>query len=170
MDQRELRALQGPLKDAYRTAPEQAQVIARAVGHVEPTEIACKVVVAQSERRVGLHRATGGTGALACSADMLMEALVACAGVTLAAVATATGVSIHSGQITAEGTWDARGTLGVDRSASVGLTGVVLRFELDSPADDDALQRLITMTERYCVILQTLRAPVPVESHWERAS
>jgi uncharacterized OsmC-like protein len=168
MDQLGLRALQGPLKDAYRASPERARVIARAVGVLEPTDVACRVTIGDGERRAGLHPATGGTGALACSADMLMEALVACAGVTLSAVATALAIPIRGGRITAEGTWDARGTLGVDRTASVGLTHVALQFTLDSPAADDALQRLIAMTERYCVILHSLRTPVPVDSSWDR--
>src|SRR6202012_1180532 len=110
----------------------------------------------------GLHKAGGGTGELACSADMLREALVGCAGVTLRAVATAMGVTVRGGKVIAEGIWDARGTLGVDRSVPVGLTEIKLRFEVDCDADRTKLEKMIQTTERYCVILQTLKAPPAV--------
>lgn len=111
------------------------------------------------ETDAGLHPATGGDGSLACSADMLLEALVACAGVTVSAVATAMGVKLRGGRVVAEGHWDARGTLGVDREAPVGLTDIALTFELDTDADAATVQRLVEMSERFCVIYQTLRAP-----------
>ncbi len=119
--------------------------------------MACTVPSWHGETKAGLHPATGGSGDLACSADMLLEAVVACAGVTLRAVATAMGVTIRNGRVIAEGAWDARGTLGIDRTVPVGLTGLNLHFEVDSDADPAKLQRMIQTTERYCVILQTLR-------------
>jgi uncharacterized OsmC-like protein len=111
----------------------------------------------------GLHKAGGGSGELACSADMLLEALVGCAGVTLRAVATAMGITVRGGKVIAEGIWDARGTLGVDRSAPVGLTEITVRFQVDSDADPAKLERMIQTTERYCVILQTLKSPPRIE-------
>jgi uncharacterized OsmC-like protein len=111
------------------------------------------------ETKAGLHKATGGNGDLACSADLLLEAVVACAGVTLRAVATASGVTLRSGRVIAEGCWDARGTLGIDRQVPIGLTDISLRFEIDSDADPAQLERIVKTTERYCVILQTLRNP-----------
>jgi uncharacterized OsmC-like protein len=159
MDAEQLRALQAPLKQRYRETPDAARVQARAEARLDPGDIACLVPSSHGETKAGLHPSTGGSGDLACSADMLLEAVVACAGVTLRAVATAMGVTIRDGRVIAEGTWDARGTLGVDRSAPVGLTDINLRFEIDSDADPAKLQRMIQTTERYCVILQTLRNP-----------
>ncbi|HUB50493.1 MAG TPA: OsmC family protein [Acetobacteraceae bacterium] len=159
MNAEQLRAAQAPLKQRYREAPDQARVPARAEAVLDPDDVACRVPSWQGEVHAGLHPATGGSGALACSADMLLEALVACAGVTLRAVATAMGVAIRSGRVVAEGHWDARGTLGVDRAAPVGLTDITLSFDVDSDADAAKLERMIATTERYCVILQTLRAP-----------
>ena len=121
--------------------------------------LACRVRSWGGETDAGLHPATGGDGSLACSADMLLEALVACAGVTVSAVATAMGVKLRGGRVVAEGHWDARGTLGVDREAPVGLTDIALTFELDTDADAATVQRLVEMSERFCVIYQTLRAP-----------
>lgn len=158
-----LRSKQAPLKQQYRESPGTAVVRASAVGRLDVDQIACVVSSWHGETIAGLHAATGGSGALACSADLLLDALVACAGVTLSAVATSLGVAVRGGQVVAEGTWDARGTLGVDKSAAVGLTNITLRFELDSPASDVELERLIEMTERYCVILQTLRSPPRLE-------
>jgi len=155
----ELRSLQAPLKQRYRDTPEAARTPARAEARLDPAEVACSIPSWQGETTAGLHQATGGTGELACSADMLLQAVVACAGVTLRAVATAMGVTIRSGKVIAEGSWDARGTLGIDRSAPVGLTDISLRFEVDSDADPAKLQRMIQTTERYCVILQTLKNP-----------
>mgnify|MGYP005810237151 CR=1 FL=1 len=163
MNADELRALQAPLKQRYREDPSSARVTARAEGRLDPNDISCTVRTSIGEVKAGLHPAGGGTGELACSADMLLDALVACAGVTLRAVATAMGVTVRAGRIIAEGVWDARGTLGVDRAVPVGLTEIALRFEVDSDADQIKLERMIQTTERYCVILQTLKNP-PVVS------
>jgi uncharacterized OsmC-like protein len=157
MDAEQLRTLQAPLKQCYRDTPDAARVPARAEARLDPDTIAATVPSWHGETKAGLHPATGGSGDLACSADMLLEAVVACAGVTLRAVATAMGVAVRSGRVIAEGTWDARGTLGIDRSVPVGLSDINLRFEIDSDADPAKLERMIQTTERYCVILQTLR-------------
>ena len=159
MNADELRALQAPLKQSYRDTPDAAKVTARAEGSLDPNDIAIVVDAWHGKVTAGLHPAGGGTGALACSADMLLEALVGCAGVTFRAVATAMGVTVRGGKVTAEGKWDARGTLGVDKTAPVGLTDISLRFEVDCDADRTKLERMIQTTERYCVILQTLKAP-----------
>ena len=159
MDAEQLRTLQAPLKQRYRETPDAARVPARAEARLDPSDIACLVPSSHGETRAGLHPATGGPGNLACSADMLLEAVVACAGVTLRAVATATGVTVRGGRVIADGTWDARGTLGIDRSAPVGVTDINLRFEIDCDADQAKLARMLQTTERYCVILQTLRNP-----------
>ena len=159
MNAEQLRAMQAPIKQRYRETPDAARVPARAEARLDADDIACTVPSKHGQTKAGLHPATGGTGELACSADMLMEAVVACAGVTLRAVATAMGVTIRSGRVIAEGNWDARGTLGIDRAAPIGLTDISLRFEVDSDADPAKLERMIQTTERYCVILQTLRNP-----------
>lgn len=159
MNAEELRAMQAPIKQRYRDDPASARIPARAEAVLSADDIACTVVGREGTLVAGLHPAAGGSGALACSADMLLEAVAACAGVTLRAVATAMGVSIRSGRVVAEGVWDARGTLGVDRAAPVGLTEITLAFEVDCDADDAKLERMIQTTERYCVILQTLRTP-----------
>ncbi len=159
MNAEELRARQTPLKQQYREKPETALIPSHAEGTLERNDIACTVRSWHGETTAGLHKAGGGSGELACSADMLLEALVACAGVTLRAVATAMGVTIHKGKISADGLWDARGTLAVDRAAPVGLTEVTLRFDIDCDADQAKLERMIQTTERYCVILQTLKNP-----------
>lgn len=159
MDAEQLRALQAPLKQRYREHPETALVTAHAEAVLSQDDITCTIRSWGGETRAGLHQATGGTGALACSADMLLEALVACAGVTLRAVATAMGVTFRSASVIAEATWDARGTLGIDRAAPIGLTDIALRFEIDSDAEPDRIARLIQTAERYCVILQTLKNP-----------
>jgi uncharacterized OsmC-like protein len=158
MDADALRALQAPLKQRYREQPETAVVTLRASG--EATEaVSCKVETGRALVEAGLHPATGGDGSLACSGDMLLEALVACAGVTLRAVATAIGVEVRQAKITAEGDLDFRGTLGVSREAPVGFRDIRLRFDLDSDADESKRADLIRLTERYCVVLQTLRQP-----------
>ena len=159
MNAEQLRAMQAPIKQRYRDTPDAAKVPARAEARLDLDDIACTVPSWHGETRAGLHPSTGGSGELACSADMLLEAVVACAGVTLRAVATAYGVTLRSGKVIAEGNWDARGTLGIDRSAPIGLTDINLRFEIDSDADPEKLQRIIQTAERYCVILQTLRNP-----------
>jgi uncharacterized OsmC-like protein len=172
MDAKELRALQAPLKQKYREKPETARIPAHAEARLDPDRLACHVQARGGETAAGLHPAAGGDGSLACSADMLLEALAACAGVTLVAVATAMGVRLRGGRVIAEGHWDARGTLGVDRptprgeaargsqtAAPVGLTDIALTFELDTDADAATIERLVATSERYCVIYQTLRAP-----------
>ena len=159
MNAEQLRAQQAPLKQRYRDAPAAALVPARAEASLDPADVACTVPGWHVDTRAGLHPATGGSGELACSADMLLQAVVACAGVTLRAVATAMGVTVRSGRVIAEGHWDARGTLGIDRAVPVGLTDIALKFEVDCDADPAKLERMIQTTERYCVILQTLRSP-----------
>ena len=159
MDAEQLRAVQAPIKQRYRDTPDAARVPARAEARLDPGEIACVVPGWHGETTAGLHPAAGGTGALACSADMLLEAVVGCAGVTLRAVATAMGVTVRGGRVLAEAHWDARGTLGIDRAVPVGLGDVKIRSEIDSDADPAKLERMIQTTERYCVILQTLRNP-----------
>ncbi len=159
MNADELRAKQAPLKQLYRDQPEAALVVARAEGSLDPNDIAIAVDAWHGKVTAGLHKAGGGSGEEACSADMLLEALVGCAGVTLRAVATAMGVTIRSGKVIAEGLWDARGTLGVDRNTPVGLTEVTVKFDVDCDADRAKLERMIQTTERYCVILQTLKSP-----------
>jgi uncharacterized OsmC-like protein len=162
MKAEDLRALQAPLKQKYKENPASALTPARAEGRLEIDGIACVVRAWHGETKAGLHPAGGGSGELACSADMLLEALVGCAGVTLGAVATAMGIPIRGGRVIAEGLWDARGTLGVDRAAPVGLTEVSVRFELETDADPAKVARMIETTERYCVVFQTLRTPPKV--------
>jgi uncharacterized OsmC-like protein len=156
-----LRALQAPLKQRYRDDPAAAVVTLRASG--EATEgVSCKVETGRALVEAGLHPATGGDGSLACSGDMLLEALVACAGVTLRAVATAIGVDLRRATVSAEGDLDFRGTLGVSKEAPVGFRDIRLRFDLDTDADEAQRTNLIRLTERYCVVLQTLRRAPPV--------
>jgi uncharacterized OsmC-like protein len=159
MKPEELRAIQAPLKQRYRDEPERAQVRSRAEGTLDVSGVACNVRVWNGQTRAGLHPAGGGTGQDACSADMLLEALVGCAGVTLAAVATAMSIPMRGAKVVAEGTWDARGTLGVDRSAPVGLTEIALTFEIDADAEPDKVARMVELAERYCVVAQTLLHP-----------
>jgi uncharacterized OsmC-like protein len=155
----ELRAIQAPLKQLYREHPESALIPARAEGSLDPNDIMIAVDGWAGKVVAGLHKAGGGSGKEACSADMLLEAVVGCAGVTLRAVATAMGVTIRGGKVIAEGIWDARGTLAIDRNAPVGLTEITLRFDVDSDADPAKLERMIQTTERYCVVLQTIKNP-----------
>ena len=162
MQAEELRTIQAPLKQQYREHPETALIPARAEGSLDPEAIAIAVDGWAGKVVAGLHKAGGGSGKEACSADMLLEAVVGCAGVTLRAVATAMGVTIRGGKVIAEGIWDARGTLAIDRNAPVGLTEVTLRFDVDCDADDAKLERMIQTTERYCVVLQTLQNPPKV--------
>ena len=159
MDVTALRALQAPLKDAYRTDPDAAVITLKAKGELDDQHIACKVETGRAIALAGLHPATGGSGAELCSGDMLLEALVACAGVTLKAVATALEIELKKGVVRAEGDLDFRGTLGVDKEAPVGFREVRLRFELDTDAGEDELATLLKLTERYCVVLQTLARP-----------
>ena len=158
MDATELRAMQAPLKDRYRQEPGAAVVTLRASGTLD-AGIACKVETGRALAVAGLHPATGGSGLELCSGDMLLEALVACAGVTLKAVATALGMELRSGRVTAEGDLDFRGTLGVDREAPVGFRAVRLAFHLDTDAPEDQVASLLKLTERYCVVLQTITRP-----------
>ena len=159
MDAATLRAVQTPLKDRYRSDPSAAQITLHATGRLDPDAIACVVPTAAGEVSAGLHPATGGDGMAACSGDMLLQALVACAGVTLRAVATALGISLRSGSVTAEGDLDFRGTLGVSKETPVGFTAIRLQFELDTDAPQDQVDNLLRLTERYCVVFQTLKAP-----------
>jgi len=155
----ELRELQAPLKERYRTQPEAALVTLRTQGRLGAESLTCKVETGRAVVEAGLHPATGGDGLSACSGDMLLEALVACAGVTLSAVATALNISLRGGTVSAEGDLDFRGTLGVSREAPVGFRDIRLRFDLDTDAPADKVESLIKLTERYCVVYQTLRTP-----------
>jgi len=156
MDASELRNLQAPLKDRYRSEPESALITLKARGNVDDAHIACKVETGRAIATAGLHPATGGTGLELCSGDMLLEALVACAGVTLKAVATALEIPLRSATVSAEGDLDFRGTLGVARDAPVGFRAIRLAFEIDSDAPQEKLDTLLKLTERYCVVYQTL--------------
>src|SRR5436305_4742435 len=155
MDRDELRAVQGPLKEHYRRDPPAARVTLSAEGALVDG-VACSVRTGRALAEAGLHPAAGGDGSLLCSGDMLLEALVACAGVTLQAVATSQGIPVRSGQVRAEGDLDFRGTLGVERDAPVGFREIRLSMELDTDADEEQLERLAQLTERYCVVYQTL--------------
>jgi uncharacterized OsmC-like protein len=156
MNAEELRELQAPLKQRYREQPEAAKITLSARGSLDEG-IACSVETGKALVQAGLHPATGGDGLLACSGDMLLQALVACAGVTLRAVATALDIPVHGGTVVAEGDLDFRGTLGVNREVPVGFADIRLRFELDTEATPEQLQQLLRLTERYCVVYQTLR-------------
>jgi uncharacterized OsmC-like protein len=157
MDAHELRAIQTPLKQRYRAEPEAALITLRAHGTLGDESLTCKVETGKAPVEAGLHPATGGDGRAACSGDMLLEALVACAGVTLKAVATALALPVHGGTVSAEGDLDFRGTLGVAKDAPVGFQAIRLRFELDSDATPEQLDTLLKLTERYCVVYQTLQ-------------
>ncbi len=156
MDAEALRAMQAPLKDGYRQTPGAAVVTLKARGMIDDQHIACKVETGRALAIAGLHPATGGTGAELCSGDMLLEALVACAGVTLKAVATALEINLTKGEVIAEGDLDFRGTLGVAKDAPVGFSAIRLAFNVESDADQDKLDTLLKLTERYCVVFQTL--------------
>jgi uncharacterized OsmC-like protein len=162
----ELKHLQLPHKEKYRNEPETAHITLKAQGNIGEG-ISCSVETGKALVQAGLHPATGGTGFLACSGDMLLQALVACAGVTLNAVATAIGIEIKAGTVKAEGDLDFRGTLGVSKEAPVGFTAIRLSFILDTDADDEKLQKLLQLTERYCVVYQTLRAGTAIETGLE---
>jgi uncharacterized OsmC-like protein len=161
MEANALKELQAPLKQRYRDDPAAAVITLKAEGALGEG-VSCSVDTGRALVEAGLHPATGGTGLQACSGDMLLEALVACAGVTLRAVATALGIPLRAGKVLAEGDLDFRGTLGVDRDAPVGFKSIRLRFELDSDASEDQLANLQKLTERYCVVYQTLRYPPEV--------
>jgi uncharacterized OsmC-like protein len=159
----ELRALQAPLKERYAREPEAAVVTLRASGTLGEG-VSCSVDTGRALAEAGLHEASGGDGSLLCSGDMLLEALVACAGVTLRAVATSLGLDVPAGRVRAEGELDFRGTLGVDRDAPVGFSAIRLSFELDTDAGPDELATLQRLTERYCVVLQTLASSPRLET------
>jgi uncharacterized OsmC-like protein len=165
-----LRALQAPLKQQYRDEPRAAMLTLTAEGDIDDAGIACKVETGRALVTAGLHPATGGSGLEACSGDMLLEALVACAGVTLKAVATAIGIEFASAHVRAEGDLDFRGTLGVDREAAVGFSDIRLAFDVVTDATQEQRDQLLKLTERYCVVLQTLRSSPPVSAAITAAS
>lgn len=161
MDVERLKALQRPLKTQYREDPESAVVTLRADG-LASEGVSCRVDTGRAPIEAGLHKAAGGDGAQACSGDMLLQALVACAGVTLRAVATSLGVRVREAKISAEGDLDFRGTLAVAKDVPVGFRAIRLHFMVETEADQPTVSKLIELTERYCVVLQTLRTPPPV--------
>jgi len=169
MDAARLRAVQAPIKEKYRGDPAAARITLRARGALDGAGIACKVETGRAVATAGLHPATGGSGLELCSGDMLLEALVACAGVTLKAVATALEIPLKGGSVIAEGDLDFRGTLGVAKDAPVGFAAIRLAFEVDADAPAERLEQLLKLAERYCVVYQTLRAGVPVEARLGRA-
>ena len=159
MDSQALKNLQAPLKQKYREDAGSALVTLRAAGTLDSSGVSCRVDTARAMVEAGLHPATGGSGLQACSGDMLLEALAACAGVTLRAVATALEIPVHGGAVRVEGDLDFRGTLGVSKEASVGFQAIRVQFDLDTDATAEQLATLLKLTERYCVVLQTLRSP-----------
>lgn len=163
MNAEELRALQTPLKERYRADPGAARITLKARGSLGEESVSCKIETGKALVEAGPHPGTGGTGVAACSGDMLLEALVACAGVTLNAVATALGITVRRGIVSAEGDLDFRGTLGLDKTVPVGFFAIRLSFELDTDASAEQLESLYKLTERYCVIYQTLRNSPPIE-------
>ena len=163
MDSASLRALQAPIKERYKADATAGLITLKANGTLDDAAIACKVETGRALAVAGLHPATGGSGLELCSGDMLLEALVACAGVTLKAVATALDIALKSGTVAAEGDLDFRGTLGVAKEAPVGFKQIRLRFDLDTDAPQDKLDQLLKLTERYCVVYQTIRSAPPVE-------
>ena len=163
MDAAGLRALQAPIKDRYKNEPKAALITLKARGSLDGSNIACKVETGRALAVAGLHPATGGSGLELCSGDMLLEALAACAGVTLKAVATAIDVPLKSGAVSAEGYLDFRGTLGVAKDAPVGFAQIRLRFDVDTDAPQEKLDQLLKLTERYCVVYQTIKSGPPVE-------
>ena len=168
MDAEGLRAVQAPLKDRYREAPGDACITLTASGELDGGDLVCRVETGKALVEAGLHPATGGSGLAACSGDMLLQALVACAGVTLRAVATALEIPVRGGTVRAEGDLDFRGTLAVDREAPVGFTAIRLKLALDSDASPEQLATLLKLTERYCVVLQTLRTTPPATAEYVR--
>lgn len=164
MKKEELKNLQAPLKEKYRVNPETAVITLRAKGKIGDG-ISCKVETGRAIAEAGLHPATGGDGTLTCSGDLLLEALAACAGVTLRSVVTSIGINIKSGNVIAEGELDFRGTLAVSKEAPVGFRAIRLLFELDCDADEEKLQTLLKLTERYCVVLQTIISATPVKTN-----
>jgi uncharacterized OsmC-like protein len=163
MDGSELRAMQAPIKERYKSDPKAAMVTLKAKSTLDAPGIACKLETGRALAVAGLHPATGGSGVELCSGDMLLEALVACAGVTLKAVATALDIPMRAGSVSAEGDLDFRGTLGVAKDAPVGFAQIRLRFDLDTDAAQDKLDQLLKLTERYCVVYQTIKNGPPVD-------
>jgi uncharacterized OsmC-like protein len=170
MDAATLRSIQAPIKERYKSDAQSAQITLRAKGTLDDANIACKVETGRALAVAGLHPATGGSGLELCSGDMLLEALVACAGVTLKAVATALEIPLRSATVSAEGDLDFRGTLGVAKDARVGFGAIRLAFAIDSDASQEKLDQLMKLTERYCVVYQTIRGGVPVELRMSRAA
>jgi uncharacterized OsmC-like protein len=160
----ELRAIQAPFKERYRETPSAARMTMKAQGELGLEALTCKVATAKGLVDAGLHQAAGGDGLSACAGDMLLEALVACAGVTLRAVATALEIPVRGGTVTAEGDLDFRGTLSVSKEAPVGFQAIRIRFDLDTDASPEQVQSLLKLTERYCVVYQTLRQPPPISA------
>jgi uncharacterized OsmC-like protein len=169
MKSTELRGLQAPLKARYREVPTEALITLRAAGELDDATVACRVETGRALVAAGLPPATGGDGSLACSGDMLLQALVACAGVTLNAVATALDFPLSGGRVSAEGDLDFRGTLGVDREAPVGFKAIRLHFDLDTDASEEQITRLLQLTERYCVVYQTLKNSPRLQASVSRA-
>ena len=168
MDAAGLRAMQAPIKDRYKADPKAGLITLHAKGAIDDANIACKVETGRALAVAGLHPATGGSGMELCSGDMLLEALVACAGVTLKAVATAIDIPLKSGAVSAEGDLDFRGTLGVAKDAPVGFAQIRLSFDVDTDAPQDKLDQLLKLTERYCVVYQTIRSGPPVDIKLQR--
>jgi uncharacterized OsmC-like protein len=168
MDSAALRSLQAPIKERYKADPKAGLITLKAKGALDDANIACRVETGRALAVAGLHPATGGSGLELCSGDMLLEALVACAGVTLKAVATALDIPLRAGTVSAEGDLDFRGTLGVAKDAPVGFAQIRLRFDLDTDAAADKLDQLLKLTERYCVVYQTIRSGPPVEISLKR--
>src|ERR687896_2537268 len=160
--------MQAPIKDKYKGDPKAAFITLKAKGTLDDSHIACKVETGRALAVAGLHPATGGSGLELCSGDMLLEALVACAGVTLKAVSTALAIPLKSGTVSAEGDLDFRGTLGVDKEAPVGFRQIRLRFDVDTDVPQDKLDQLLKLTERYCVVYQTIRNGPPVDIRLQR--
>jgi uncharacterized OsmC-like protein len=168
MDAGELRAMQAPIKERYKSDPKAAYITLKAKGTLDDSNIACKVETGRALAIAGLHPATGGSGLELCSGDMLLEALVACAGVTVKAVATALDIPLKSGKVSAEGDLDFRGTLGVAKDAPVGFAQIRLRIDLDTEAPQDKIDQLLKLTERYCVVYQTIKSGPPVDVQMKR--
>jgi uncharacterized OsmC-like protein len=168
MDANELRAMQAPIKERYKSDAGAALITLKAKGTLDDSSIACKVETGRALAVAGLHPATGGSGLELCSGDMLLEALVACAGVTLKAVSTALAIPLKSGTVSAEGDLDFRGTLGVDKEAPVGFRQIRLRFDVETDAPQEKLDQLLKLTERYCVVYQTIAKGPPVDIKMQR--
>jgi uncharacterized OsmC-like protein len=166
----DLKAIQAPLKRAYQAEPGRAKTVLFATGSIDVESVTCRLTSSRGLVTAGLHPLVGGDGSGACSGEMLLEALVACSGVTCAAVATSLGLSLRAASVRAEGDWDARGTLGVSREAPVGFSAIRLELAFDTEASDADLERLVRLTERYCVVLQTLAIPAALSASVRRQS